>query len=462
MSLAGGKGEEEINMKMVLGKHKASIGEVIPALELFVKDHKYLKVIQMLKEHEELFQTHEDFRNKILDIIFTRITQNGAHYAASAVGSYLLSLEMYEKACLVFMKAGDHVRAQWIATTHNMTHVMRAVERSYSDLGKGSLTHLESEEGMTQPIQKLSRQKSIVAAEHSLASLVEARLYDKACGFIADMTSDYQITTDDIASLKAILTDHKTQLLKLTAKKAAKLGHFEMAIELYSELKENKKLLKTMIKGKMVPKIIQFANFSREEELLVMAADALQNFPVQFKDVVFNAIINLYVKAKRFGKAVDFLRNYSVELFESGAWNDCFECLEKSEKILPKLREEEVRNYVEMLKDDRSFLSQFGMAMEGLRDGNESEAFNILADLYRNHRGSLYGCCKAVVEQLFVASVRVQNRESAMELAGMVARGPSALKKLLKDSDYQVYMKMSGGAAATGPLDNDGIEEELD
>lgn len=446
----------------MLGEHKESVNDLYPAAELFIKGQQYLKVIKMLQRHEESFAKNEDLRNKVIDILFNQVLQNSSHFAAGIVANYLESLGMHEKACIIYGRTGDHLKAEWIAQTYNLSHLLNTVVTSEAEINGGSIGNVASLQTLSQPIKKMPKQKTIYNAEVSVAALLESEQYERLLTALANKPCELEITEADIGTLKSVKWERRQELLKAAAKVCKKNGSLDFAVELYSELKDNVKVIKTMIKGKMIPKIIQFANFSRDELIFTLAADSLQNFPIQFKDSTFTAILNFYVKAKKYSKAIDFLRNFSVELFESGAINDCFESLEKSEKLLSRLSENDAREYSEMLKDDRAFLTQFARSTICLQEGNLRDAFNMVEDLYQDHKTALYGSCKRLIEQFLICAVKTENVPKAVELAPLVSRTTSALKSVLGSTDFDRYLRITGASDLKGQVERDCIEEDLD
>lgn len=446
----------------MLGEYKESVSDLYPAAELLIKGQQYLKVIKMLQKHEESFAKNEDLRNKVIDILFNQVLQNSSHFAAGAVANYLQSLGMHEKACMIYGKTGDHLKAEWVAQTHNLSHLLNTVASSETEINGGSIGNVASLQSLSQPIKKMPKQKAIYNADVSVKGMVDSEQFERLAAALTDKTCELEITEADIGALKSVSWERKSELLRAAAKHCKRNGLLDWAVELYSELKDNVKVLKTMIKGKMIPKILQFANFSRDEAIYVLAADSLQNFPIQFKDSTFTAIVNFYVKAKKYSKAIDFLRNFSVELFEAGAINDCFETLEKSEKLLSKLPENDAREFSEMLKDDRAFLTQFARSTICLQEGNTRDAFNMIEDLYQDHRTALYGSSRKLVEQFLVCAVRTENVPKAVELAALVSRSTSALRSVLGNDDFERYMRITGATDTGGQAERDCIEEDLD
>lgn len=460
MSISTGNELSSSSVNLILADHKKNLGDVLGAVEQLLKGQHYIKVIKCLQSYEDVFAKNEDFKIKIVDIIYNHVIQNSQHYAAGAFANYLISIEVYEKACLVYMKAGDFVKAQWVASTYNLNHLLKTVETTFASNLKQ--VEVQNEKSVKNDTLKKNPSKSVLSKEFHISSMIENGEIDDAISTLKSKMAEIRLEKDDIEKIKKVSTEKRVELLRLAAKNCQKQGKIDEAIDLYSEAKDNVKVLKTMIKAKMIPRIIQFANFSRNENIFVLAANSLQNFQIEFKDATYTAILNLYTKAKKYSNAIDFLRNFSVELFEKGCVGECFESVEKAQKLTVKLKEDEALGYCEVLKDDFDFLSDFMTGAQAEQSQQFIEAFRIYDSLYSKRKSSLYSNCQKILEKCFLNAFRGNEIDKLKEISLIMSRNESKMREILGEKDFAIYQKMIPVTKNEPDEDQDMIDEDLE
>ena len=393
------------SVSICLAQHKAHLGDNLGAVEQLVKGQHYLKVIKYLQDKSGLFENNEDFKNKIVDILYNLILQNSKHYAAGAVADYLLSIEMYEKACLVCLKSEDVSKAKCIATNFNLNHLMNSVESAIE------AAEQKSQVEIIQPKERSLKRSYTQSSSLQLANMIESGRLEEAMEIIELKMNEIQIGKEELVLLKRTENPLKMQVLKLAAKNCKKHG---------------------------------------------------RGFPIQFKDATFNSILSFFVKAKKLGKAIDFLRNFSVDLFDSGCVGECLETVEKAKGLAVKLSEEDSRGYLTVLNDDQMFVEQYIAGVRADYEVNNLEALNIFADLRENHKTSLFGNSTRVLERFFVSAVKTEMSEKAIELGNLISRNKEALRSLLGQNEFDQFSKMISKGDVSLSIDREAIEEELE
>ena len=445
-----------------LAAHKENEKDLLASIELLIKGQSYLKAIKMLSIYKDVFDKNENFKNKILDLLFNQVVQPGYHYAAGALANYFVSINLIEKAIKLYLNVGDCKKAYWLAKSYNLVHLLSRIETKFS-----SAPAVE-QKTETRTFERKGSDLGVSSMEKELKQLLDAGRYDQAINFMKTNKASIKLDNDFIAKIKAINDPSRNNLMAAMASVLKVNGMLDEAIDTYLELKNNTKAFKVMMKGNKTAKIIQFANFCREDSIYIQAANYLQTSEMRLNDPTFQSIVLFYCKAKQFKSAIEFMRNFAITCFDDYNFEGCLNLLEKIEKLIERLIEPEKSQYSSFVATDMLFISKYTHLLDKMNQMSFTDGIRMAEDLLATAKSSIFWNAFKLNLQIFKCHLNLNNQEEIREfgdkLEGMDLK---SFFRSLSDQERAFYMsvnqdtRLSNFQRSTLPQHND-IEEELD
>lgn len=89
-------------------------------------------------------------------------------------------------------------------------------------------------------------------------------------------------------------------------------------------------------------KIIQIANYCRDETVYDLAANFLQSCKLNYDDNIYKSIVFFYSKSKNHTAVINFLRLLNQQCFLEKKYGDCEKIMEKIDQMLTKVQDSNV------------------------------------------------------------------------------------------------------------------------
>lgn len=334
-----------------LAKEIESKGDHLSAVDLLLKGKFYTKVIQLIRNNYDDISKNEDTFSKINDLIYDCLMHSDKDFRSRYVADYFLALGYKEKAIKLYIRSGDLRKAHQLTEEHKHDYLLPQIEQAYN----AKQINIKSKQDLRSKYSFGSGTGFAVnSKEAEVEMAIAGRNYEKVYEIVKE--GPVSLRSEYLDLIKNSDFDKKKDLLYIIASRWKNSGKYDKAIDLYVDLKDNLKALKTMIKAKKVAQIIQFANFARQDNIYELAANFLQTTKVSFDDNTFKCICSFYSKSRSIVKLIDFLLSYSVVEFENSNYGNCADLLDRAKKLLPKVDQTSQMNYSARLKIDNEMI----------------------------------------------------------------------------------------------------------
>ena len=368
---------------LLIAKNLESKNDYLSAIDMLLKGKFYSKVVQLIKLNYDQISKNEDTFSKINDLIYDCIMQTEKDFRMRYIADYFLSLDYREKAIKLYIKSGELRKAHQLIEEFKFDYMVSQVEQAYNN----KQIELKNKRDMRSRYSFGSGTGFAVnTKEAEIEMAITANDYEKVSEIIRE--NNVSLKNNHIETIKNSNYENKRELLYLIAKKWKRSGKYDKAIDLYVELKDNTKALKTMIKAKKIAQIIQFANFARQESIYELAANFLQTTKFIFDDNTFKCICSYYSKAKAFDKLVNFLFNFSLIEFDYSNYDNCFEIFNRIRKAIPKVKTDLQNVYTERLHADEGLLKLLVKALNLGQNHQYAEEAQVLKTIIESHSKS--------------------------------------------------------------------------
>lgn len=252
----------------------------------------------------------------------------------------------------------------------------------------------------------------------------------------------------------------RTALFREVAKGLRRAGQFEPALAAFLEAGDAPGAVKTIARMRDTPRLIQFAQFSRDEKVYELAANYLMTFSVRAEDPVFSATVNFLSKAKLFARLVEFHRNFAVSLQSSGDPQAALTALGRAEAELPRLGGEERGRWTRLLAADRGYLETSLAVEEATRKGAYSVALELLEKLMSENE-SVFFDELGLYSKAFDTALEAKNNFKVAEFAKRCLElRPDAFVKNLRAAPYKLNALLSAAPELKRVFDKNKYEDD--
>lgn len=220
-----------------------------------------------------------------------------------------------------------------------------------------------------------------------------------------------------------------------------------------------------MIKAQQIPKLIQFANFSRDQTVYELSANFLRTCSVSYNDTLFKAICSFYSKSRNYKKLIQFYLSFCNVPFEKKKFEDCEEILAKAEILLGKLGTDEKGEFCGLISLEQNYLRNFVKSLEfrNLEDNlNELKIYNELISLY--DKSKLYNYYNIYFRGLKLACLVNEKDEIVKYGAFLIKKNRLKFLNSFSESEIQKiknYIPDLPDSKKVETNSEDEIEEEL-
>lgn len=162
--------------------------------------------------------------------------------------------------------------------------------------------------------------------------------------------------------------EYRISLLKKIAKVAKAQESWYLACKKYTQAGDRVKAMKCLLRSGDTEKIVFFANHSRTDEILVLAANYLQSQKWQENTTIYKNIITFYTKAKAFEQLAGFYDSCAqLQVDEYRDYDKALVTLREAQKALDKGDAAPQRK--DMMRRRAEFVEQFVNARALIKPG---------------------------------------------------------------------------------------------
>ena len=330
---------------------------ILDAIDYLMKGKYFKKIILFLEENKIYFENNQDIFSSVLDFVYNHAIQKKL-ISIKAIADFFYSVNFKEKAIKLYIKAKNYRKALMLAEKHNLNNLIPEIEKSFNERKQRIKKKKES---LKKAITS-SHNFAINSNEAKFNILINNNKFQEGLEFAKKEQFVYKQSQFD--KIKMSDFENKKDLLTIIAKKWKKIGKYEKAINGFLDLRDNIQVVKTMIKAQEIPKLIQFANFSRDNTVYELSANFLRTCSVSYNDSLFKAICSFYSKSKNYKKLIQFYLSFIIVPFEQNKLDDCKEVLQKAEKLLERLEDHLKVEFLELINLEKKYLEKFVKSLE--------------------------------------------------------------------------------------------------
>ena len=252
-----------------------------------------------------------------------------------------------QQAVILYRQAGAIKKSNVLAKKYNLIVDERAEESEQQTYEKDSAANTNVSQRVSQLADSGKHQKA-------LGLLISSKQYDKALEFCTQ--NNVPITEElikkilDEANERSADESKKTELMRTLADKCRKTGSFEQASQLYTQLGDRVKAIKSLIELGDQEKVITFATNARTPEIFVLAGNFLQTADWHKNGELVKTIITFYNKAKAFDNLAGFFEACSsLEIDQYRNYDKALMALKEALKHVQKSTSEDRNTRTENL-----------------------------------------------------------------------------------------------------------------
>lgn len=299
-----------------LARHYESIERFPEAIQLYTRAQTYSNAVRICKDN--------DMRNELWSVAISARPNDKAQAAA-----YFEENGDYTKAVELYHKSGMLHKAVEMAFASQQPEVLQVIA---SDLNKDSDPEL-IDRCAEFFLQSDQNQKAAMLFANS-------RQLKKA---LAVCSNKGVPITESIAEMLTPTKEEfsndieRNEILLTLAETLQEQGSYQLATKKFTQAGDKIKAMKCLVKSGDTEKIIFFANTSRQNEALIMAANYLQGLDFQSDPKILKMIVKFYTKAQAFDLLANFYANCAqIEILDfrdydkaSKAFHEAIKCLAK-------------------------------------------------------------------------------------------------------------------------------------